>query len=68
MGSEYVVHQSLEGRWRICEHKGHDKELKEALMSPERRFGDVFRMHAHLVITRAQVQLCEEAGALELIQ
>ena len=64
MGSKYVVHQSLEGCRRICESKRHDEELKQALVCPERCFVDILNMHAHLVITRSQVQLCEEAGAL----
>jgi len=35
---------------------------------PEGCLGDVIRMHAHLVVPAAKVDLGEEAGTLQLIQ
>ena len=38
------------------------------MVSAERRLGDVVRVHAHLMIARAQVELGEEARAMQLVQ
>ena len=37
-------------------------------MGAERRLVDVVRVHPHLMITRAEVQVREEAGTMVLVQ
>uniref|UniRef100_A0A0A9BSS0 Uncharacterized protein n=1 Tax=Arundo donax TaxID=35708 RepID=A0A0A9BSS0_ARUDO len=65
---EYVVHQGLECGRRVAESERHDQELVQAVMRAERRFVDVLRPHADLVVPRPQIQLGEEFGAVELVQ
>jgi hypothetical protein len=65
---EHIIHQGLECRRGVAEAERHHKELVQAIMCTERRLVDVLRAHAHLVITRAQVQLGEELSAMELVE
>jgi hypothetical protein len=67
-GPENVVHQRLERGRRVAETERHDEELIEPIMGPERRLVDVGGQHAYLVISGAQVELGEEAGAMQLVQ
>ena len=53
--------------WRIGEAKRHHKEFEVAVMRLEGGLVDIIRLHADLVISRAQIELGEEASALEFI-
>jgi hypothetical protein len=46
---EDAVHHRLEHGWCVGEAKLHHKELEVAVMCAERHFGDVVRVHKHLV-------------------
>ena len=63
-----IIHQCLERGWGIAQPKGHDQELVEAVVCAERRLVDVPQPHADLMIARAEVELGEVAGPVELIQ
>jgi hypothetical protein len=52
----------------VAQPKWHDQELVEAIVRPERRLGDVFSPHPDLMIARAQIELGEELGAVQLVQ
>lgn len=62
--AEHVVHQGLEGRRRVGEAERHHQELEVAMVSAERRLLDVVRVHAHLMVARAKVELGEEARSV----
>jgi len=68
VGAENLVHQCLERRGRIGEAERHDHELEVAVVDAERRFVDVLRVHAHLVVAAAEIKLGEERGTLEFIE
>lgn len=65
---EHVVHEGLERCQGVGEAEGHDEELEQTLMSAERCFLDVVRVHAHLVVPRAHVELREEFGTAEFVE
>ena len=67
-GVEHVVHQSLESRRCVGKAERHDQELKMAMVSAERRLGDVIGVHPHLVVARAQIELGEEASPVKLVE
>jgi len=67
-GPENVVHQRLECGRSVAETEWHDEELIESIVGPERRLVDVGGQHAYLVISGAQIELGEEAGAMQLVQ
>jgi hypothetical protein len=67
-GPKNIIHQSLECRWCIGQAERHDQELDVAVIRAERRLGDVVRVHPHLVVAAAEVDLGEETRAAELIQ
>jgi hypothetical protein len=48
----------------IGEPERHDQELKLTMVSPERRFFNVIRVHADLMVSTAKIQLDEEYNAL----
>lgn len=64
VGAEHIVHQCLECRRGIGEAKRHHQELEVAMMSPECRLRDIVRMHPHLMIAGAEVELGEEARSM----
>ena len=66
--SEHVIHQRLESRWCVGETEGHHQELIVSLMSAKHRFADVLRVHPHLMVAGAEVELGEETRTMELIQ
>jgi hypothetical protein len=68
LGAEDVVHEGLKGRRSVGEAKRHDQELIVSLVCPERRLLDINGVHAHLVVARAQVELGEKVGAMQLIE
>ena len=63
-----IVHQDLKGGRCIDEAKRHHQELKVAVMCVKCHLFYVLWVHAHLVMARAEVELGEEAGAMELIE
>jgi hypothetical protein len=66
--AENIIHKGLERRRRVAQSERHDEELVESVVSPERRLVDIRRLHANLMVPRAQVQFGEEARALELVE
>jgi hydrogenase maturation factor len=66
--AEDAVHHSLERRGSVREAERHDQELEVAVVCSERRLGDVVRVHQHLVIATAEIQLGEDTGTLEFVQ
>ena len=66
--AEHVVHQSMKSRRCVGKAERHDQELKMAMVSAERRLGDVIRVHPHLVVARAQIELGEEASPVKLVK
>jgi len=67
-GAEHVVHQRLKCRRGVGEPKRHHQELEVAVVGAERRLLDVRRVHAHLVVPRAEVELGEVLGPVELVE
>ena len=65
---QYRIHQCLKCGRGICQTERHDQKLEQALMSVESRLLPIIRVHAHLVIPRAEIQLREELGTPKLIQ
>jgi hypothetical protein len=65
---EDVVHRGLKSRGRVGEAERHHHELEVAMMGPERRLGNVVRVHAHLMVARPEVEFGEEARPMELIK
>jgi hypothetical protein len=59
-----IIHECLECRWGIGEPERHDQELKVTMVSPERCFFNVIRVHADLMVSTAKIQLGEEYSAL----
>ena len=68
VGAKDIVHQRLECRWGIGEAERHHQELVVAVVGAEGGLGNVVGVHLHLVVARAQVELGEEARALELVE
>jgi hypothetical protein len=58
----------LEGGQHVGEAKRHHEELEEALVGAEGRLFDVQRVHLHLMVAGAKVELGEECCAVQLIQ
>jgi hypothetical protein len=58
----------LEGGWPVAESERHDQKFEEGVMRPECCLVDVGRPHADLVVSGSEVELGEEAGAMELVQ
>ena len=67
-GAEHIVHQRLKCRRGVGEPKRHHQELEVAVVGAERRLLDVRRVHAHLVVPRAEVELGEVLGPMELVE
>ena len=67
-GAEHIVHQSLKSHRCVGKAERHDQELKMAMVSAERRLGDVIGVHPHLVVARAQIELGEEASPVKLVE
>lgn len=67
-GLQHIVHECLKCYRCISEAKGHDEELKVTSVRPKGGLGDVIRMHAHLMVPAAQVDLGEELGTLQFVQ
>jgi len=65
---QHIIHQGLERCWRVGEAEGHDEEFVEIIMCSESYLGDVHRIHAHLMIPGAEVELGKESGAVQLVQ
>ena len=66
-GAEHVVHQHLKCCRSIGKPKRHHQELEVVMVGAEHRLLDVCRVHAHLVVPRAEVELGEVLGPMELI-
>jgi hypothetical protein len=57
------------GTWRgVAEPERHHQELVQAVVGAERGLVYIFRPHAHLVISRPEIKLGEELGAVELVE
>ena len=67
-GTEYMIHEALEGGGGITQAKGHDQKLIVALMSAKGRLGNVGLCHTYLVIARAKIKFGEELGTTQFIQ
>ena len=67
-GAQDIIHECLKGSQGVAQPKWHHQELVEAVVCAERRLVDVGRIHADLMIPRAQVKLGEEPGAVEFVQ
>ena len=52
----------------VGEPKRHDQELQVAVVCAERRLGHIVRVHPHLVVAQAEVELGEVPGPMELVQ
>ena len=52
---QQVIHEALKSRWGIIETKWHDQEFVMAFMSSESSLGNVYFVHAYLVIARAKI-------------
>jgi len=51
--AKHIVQQGLEGGRGIRKPERHHQKLEVAVVSAERRLGDVVGMHPHLMIPRA---------------
>jgi hypothetical protein len=67
-GLEDVIHDGLKSGWRVSQSKGHNEELEVPVMSAERCLRHIIRVHTHLMVPAAEIDLGEEARPLELIQ
>jgi hypothetical protein len=67
-GTEYMIHEALEGGGGITQAKGHDQKLIVALMSSKGRLGNVCLFHMYLVIAQAKIKFSKELGATQFIQ
>ena len=56
-GAEDLIHECLKRRWRVGEAERHYEELVMAMVSAERRLGDVVVEHPHLEVAAAQIKL-----------
>ena len=65
---EDVVHEMLECRWGVCHSKGHNKVLKRPVARAERGLPLVPRQDPDVVVSHAEVNLCEELGQPESVQ
>src|SRR5712671_5228596 len=61
------VHKGLEGRGSITKTKGHDEWLEEAERALEGCFPFVTFADTDVIVTLADVELCEVTRSLELI-
>ena len=62
-----VIHQRLEGGWRIGQSEWHHKKLIMPMMSVKGSFRNVRRMDPYLMITRAQIQFRKIPCSMQLI-
>jgi hypothetical protein len=58
----------LEHRRRIRQPERHHQELEVFVVSVERRLLHIAHMHAVLMVPKAEVELGEEAGTMQLIE
>src|SRR6267154_2551850 len=61
------VHKGLEGRWCVAEAEGHDEWFKETEGAFEGCFPFVTVSNTDVIVTPADVELCEVARTLEFI-
>src|SRR5882762_7253320 len=61
------IHKRLKGRWCVTKTEGHDKWFKEAERALEVCFPFVTFANTDVIVTPADVKLCEVARALEFI-
>ena len=61
------VHKGLEGRWCVTKAEGHDEWLKEAKRALEGCFPFITFSDMDVIVTPADVELCEVARTLEFI-
>src|SRR5882762_5540340 len=61
------IHKGLEGRWCVTKAEGHDEWFKEAKGAFEGCFPFVTFANTDVIVTPADVKLCEVARALEFI-
>jgi hypothetical protein len=61
------VHKGLKGRWRVTKAEGHDEWFEETERAFEGCFPFVTFSNTNVIVTPADVKLCEVAGALEFI-
>ena len=68
VGSEDILHKSLEGSWGIGETKRHDSELIMTIVGPEGSFLHIIWMNADLIISPMKINLREYLGMVESVQ
>ena len=61
------IHKGLKGCWCVTKAEGHDEWFKEAERTFEGCFPFVTFSNTDVVVTPADVKLCEVARALEFI-
>ena len=61
-GFHDIIHEGLKCRWCIGEAEWHYQKLEVTSVGAERCLLNIIRVHAYLVISTTEVQLCEEAG------
>ena len=61
------IHKGLEGGGRVAEAEGHDEGLEEAKGAFEGGLPLVAMLDANIVVAPMDVELCEVARALELV-
>ena len=60
--SKDIVHDAMEGRWRITEANGHNNPLEGAKLRVEGSFLDIFVLDSDLVEPTKKVDLREYGG------
>jgi len=57
---EDLVHVPLEAWWGVGEPKGHHTKMKGPVRSHEHGFPFISRLDSDLVVSRFQIELCED--------
>lgn len=65
---EHQIHQGLERSGRVGESERHYQEFKVSMMSTERRFEDIVRVYANLVVLGLEIELREQFGTMEFVE
>ena len=66
--AEDVVHEVLECRWGVGHSKGHNKVLERPVARAERGLPLMSGRDPDIVVSRVEVDLCEELGRPESVQ
>ena len=66
--SQYIIHQSHESYWSICQTKRHDQPFEKTFFGLESSLPYISIFYWDLVVARLQVSLVEKFGSLELVK